>query len=254
MVKREDVLRSYVDTENGVGLEIGPLSRPLINRKTGCDIYYCDYATRDELIKKSTSDPNVDLDLIPDIDFVSPSIDRDTFGGMLFDYIIASHVIEHVPDVVSWINVLIESLRPSGRLVLAVPDRRFTFDVLRQVSTAGEVIQAHLERRRRPSFNQVYDGFSRAVHANSVDLWQFGPVGRELKPQFSKELALQLAMDSFSNETYHDCHCWVFEYAAFIDLISELRVLGFVHAEIEMHTAPVFGANEFHVILRREQS
>ncbi|MEX3900116.1 methyltransferase domain-containing protein [Paraburkholderia sp. BR10954] len=50
---------------------------------------------------------------------------------MKFDYVIASHVIEHVLDLVGWVHSLLAALKHAGRIVLAVPDRRYTFDYVR---------------------------------------------------------------------------------------------------------------------------
>ncbi|WP_369012339.1 methyltransferase domain-containing protein, partial [Escherichia coli] len=52
-------------------------------------------------------------------------------GAGLFDYAIASHVIEHVPNVLGWFRGIYEVLKPGAVFNLAVPDRRYTFDVVR---------------------------------------------------------------------------------------------------------------------------
>jgi len=40
----------------------------------------------------------------------------------LFDCIVASHVVEHVPDPVAWVRALAQHLAPGGTMVLATPD------------------------------------------------------------------------------------------------------------------------------------
>ena len=51
------------------------------------------------------------------------------------DFVIASHVIEYVPEMVSWLQCIGEALRPGGVLNLAIPasikiDKRLTEVVL----------------------------------------------------------------------------------------------------------------------------
>ena len=151
MFSREENLLSFVDCENECGLEIGPLDKPLVKRHSDRRIFYCDYTSRDELRHKSSSDPNVNIELIPEIDFIAPKINESTFEGMQFDYILASHVIEHVPDMIGWLKHLLNTLSLNGRIILAVPDRRYTFDYFRPLSTVGQLMR-HIfvsDRRRR---------------------------------------------------------------------------------------------------------
>lgn len=245
---RRQTLISHVDLLSERGLELGPLDKPLVSRSESSLIYYCDYASREALRESSKHDPNVNIDNIPEIDFVVGAIGPDSFGGMKFDYVIASHVIEHVPDVITWLNVLLASLNPGGRIVLAIPDRRYTFDYLRPVSTTGQLLEAMMEQRKRPSAAQIYDGFSKAVDVNSYDLWQSGPYPRSMNPLFTKDTALNLARDVFENGTYRDCHCWVFEHAVFLSIVAELRDLGYLDVHIAHHTPPAYGSNEFHIV------
>jgi SAM-dependent methyltransferase len=57
------------------------------------------------------------------------------------DYLCSSHVLEHVPDPISALLEWHRVLRPGGWLYLIVPDKRFTFDAPRAVTSV-----AHLRR------------------------------------------------------------------------------------------------------------
>lgn len=242
-------LLSFVDVDSNVGLEIGPLDKPLVKRSGGRRIFYCDYARREVLASKSSADPNVTVAEIPEIDFVASPLSTATFGGQRFDYVIASHVIEHVPDLIGWLNVLLEILSPGGRIVLAVPDRRYTFDYLRPLSTVGAILEAHVQQRSTPSFQQVYDGFSLAVKADVTKCWAAGAYAGPLERYYTREKALQLAHDTFRTGAHHDCHCWVFEHSSFMRIMDELRDIGLIRARVIADAAPVHGENEFHVVL-----
>jgi SAM-dependent methyltransferase len=248
-VDRVARLLQFADIDREVGLEIGPLDKPLVERKAGRRIFYCDYATREVLRTKSSADPNVDIERIPEIDFVTSQIRAEVFGGMRFDYILASHVIEHVPDMLGWLSHLLSVLNEGGRIILAVPDRRYTFDYLRPLSTLGSMMEAQFEKRSRPAFGQVYDAFSKAVKADTQLCWSQSPYPGALEPYYTKDLALRLAKDSRDGDGYHDCHCWVFTYDSFLEIVDEAREMGALVARIVASSPPVFGANEFHVVL-----
>ncbi|MGC8160060.1 hypothetical protein ACP3WZ_26405, partial [Salmonella enterica] len=56
-------------------------------------------------------------------------------------------------------------LKPGGELRLAVPDRRYTFDLLRNESRLHDVLDNYLRKARRPQPHQIIDfcGLSRVV-------------------------------------------------------------------------------------------
>ena len=244
-------LLQHADVEREIGLEIGPLDKPLVERRAGRRIYYCDYASREFLREKSSANPNVDIDRIPEIDFVTTQMHTEVFGGMRFDYILASHVIEHVPDLLGWLGHLLNVLNTGGRIILAVPDRRYTFDYLRPVSTLGPMLEAQFEKRSRPAFGQVYDAFSKAVKEDTELCWKQPAYPGLLEPYYTKDFAMRLAKDSRDGDGYHDCHCWVFTYESFLEIVAEAREMGTLDAQVVASSPPVYGANEFHVVLGR---
>jgi SAM-dependent methyltransferase len=250
-VDRVANLLQFVDVDREIGLEIGPLDKPLVQRVPGRSIYYCDYAPREVLRTKSSADPNVRIDNIPEIDFVTTQIRAEVFGGKTFDYVLASHVIEHVPDMLGWLGQLLLVLNPGGRIVLAVPDRRYTFDYLRPLSTLGQLLEARHEQRTRPVFSQVYDAFGMAAKVDTALCWSQPGYPDALERYYTKDLALRLAEDARDGGGYHDCHCWVFTYESFLDIVAEAQAMGALGARIEASSAPVYGSNEFHVVLGR---
>jgi hypothetical protein len=243
---RTERLLSGIDLDREVGLEIGPLDRPLVPRGSGRSIYYADYAPRHVLQEKSHSDPNVDCDKIPEIDYIiSPlpaRLDRD------FDYIIASHVAEHVPDFLGWVMTLFGWLSPRGRVVLAIPDRRHCFDYLRNPSTVGQLIEAFVTKRNRPTFASIYDGFRLAIRFNDLQSWHDEPSPPH-EHIYTPATAFALARSAHDTGKYQDCHCWVFTYESFTSALEEICSLGVVNIKIARAEAPVFGSNEFHVVL-----
>lgn len=115
------------------GIEIGPLCRPVVTKEES-RVIYVDHADADELRKKYAKQPTVDITQIVDIDAVwgGATLRQAVGHGFNVDYVVASHVIEHVPDLIGWLEELSSVLRDGGEVKLAVPDKRFTFDYLRR--------------------------------------------------------------------------------------------------------------------------
>ena len=72
------------------------------------------------------------MDILPiDVVLGDRSIAEALVDHPKFDYVVGSHVIEQIPDLVSWFTDVHSILKPDGPFRLAIPDRRFTFDYLR---------------------------------------------------------------------------------------------------------------------------
>lgn len=118
----------------GIGLEIGPSHSPTIPKREGFKVEILDHATADELINKyrELGIPEERLENIEEVDYIwkGEALDVLTKKKDYYDYIVASHVVEHTPDLVSFLAQCENMLKPGGILSLAVPDKRYCFDVL----------------------------------------------------------------------------------------------------------------------------
>lgn len=225
MDRREKVLHG-LDLKRSVGLEIGPLANPMVKKSDG-DVLYVDYADAPALRLRYANDPHVDVTQIVDIDAVwGEKTILDALDGKLVDYIVASHVIEHVPDLITWLNELHSVLLPEGEVRLVIPDKRYTFDYLRAETQLCDVVSAYLVRARVPQPREIIDFCVNKVQIDVVDAWQ-GDVNPDNLPRdFTFEGAVWLAKDVIANGTYHDVHCWVFTPYSFARLCAELAKAG----------------------------
>jgi 2-polyprenyl-3-methyl-5-hydroxy-6-metoxy-1,4-benzoquinol methylase len=116
-----------IDVTTMRGLEIGPLASPRVRKDEG-PVRYVDHASAAELKEKYATDAGMQgrLDEIVDVDYVlgkSTTISEATGKDAPFDYVIASHVIEHIPDTIGWLDDLTHVLRVGGILSLVIPDK-----------------------------------------------------------------------------------------------------------------------------------
>ncbi|HEY9642257.1 MAG TPA: methyltransferase domain-containing protein [Coleofasciculaceae cyanobacterium] len=226
MLTRNAKLLCCIDPATQSGLEVGPLATPIVTREMG-SIRYVDYATSEQLKAKYTGSPNVDTSRIVEVDYVwgVQSLPELAKEAAPFDYAIASHVIEHVPDFISWLQEMRAVLKPGGILSLAIPDKQFCFDYYRHVTKPADVIESYLRRSRKPSPRQIFDYLSSAVSRQGMISWDTAVNDWELTPIHSESEAWKMAYDSFISDSYLDAHCWVFTPSSFLRLLKSLMNL-----------------------------
>lgn len=162
---------------------------------------------------------------------------------------IASHVIEHVPDVIGWLRDLAEISADGAALVLAVPDRRYCFDRHRPQTTLGQAVEAHERGDVVPSIRAVYDALTASVDVKTAALWRGArPPARQ--PLSDKLPVLRRKLDQVRAGDYVDCHVWTFTPESLLEQVRDLRVLGLCDWYVEKVDAP-HGSIEFLALLRR---
>ena len=90
---------------SGLCLEIGPLVSPLLP-PSHPNAKFMDYATREEIVHLKQRDPNVNTSLhrVPTIQYIWRPGEpyASLVGDARFELVIASHVVEHVPNLVDF--------------------------------------------------------------------------------------------------------------------------------------------------------
>jgi SAM-dependent methyltransferase len=221
-----------IDQINSLGLEIGALDKPAALRSVG-RVYYADYASVAELRRNHAETPTVDKDNIVDVDFVTGGhpLSQVIPEDLCFDYVVASHVAEHVPDLISWLADLGQVVKPGGIVSLIIPNKEFTFDIKRTVSEEKDVFSSYVTQQTRPSPMQVFDHFR----------WYWRD-GREV---YSRSHALDQARRAMRE--YVDCHCWVFTPESFCCLAEAVAESGLVPFKLDLVTTTEPGEIDFFV-------
>lgn len=245
-------MHALFDARRGRGLEVGPLHTPVVTRDHA-DVHYVDVHDRAGLQDTYRSHEGFPVDEILEVDHVligpdgMRSLAEAVAPGVPFDWVVACHVVEHVPDVVGWLQEVAAVLVDDGELVLAVPDRRFCFDADREPTTVGEMLLARERHDQRPNVRAVYDHFSRCMHIDTVYVWQGGKPG----PRMYGLDVVRKHLDEVASGVYVDCHVWVWTPASFVGQLAELAALDLLDFTVEavVDTAP--GELEFYLRLRR---
>ncbi|RUW93480.1 methyltransferase domain-containing protein [Mesorhizobium sp. M7A.F.Ca.US.010.02.1.1] len=247
---RTELLLSLFDS-NGFGLEVGPSYNPLLPKSAGFNIETIDHADAAILREKYSNNASK----IEEVDYVSDGRSLLEVIGKKerYDFICASHVIEHVTDVVRFIQDCETLLKPDGRLVLAVPDKRYCFDAFRPLSTVGQALQAYIEQRKRHALGVIFDQASYTCTKAKQIVWieptlddvELVGGGEEAKMQFESAQA---------SDDYHDAHGWQFTPTSFRYLVKKLRSLGYIKSgelAFHKHDSPRPGMHEFYISLSK---
>ena len=251
---RRDYILADLDLEKMEGMEIGALAAPLVQKDEG-NILYIDHADTETLKKKYADDPSVSLDNIVHVDAIwGENTLQDCIGSdRKLDYIVASHVIEHVPDLITWLNEIAQVLKPNGTLRLAIPDKRYTFDILRNETYLHDVLDAYIRRSRIPSPRMILEHHNLVRHVNCSAAWQGSLDLSQINKASSLENGIAAATDAFENRTYHDVHCWIFTPHSFEILCKELSNLDLIKLKI-LNIDPTIDNNfEFFVTMNGGQ-
>ncbi len=145
----------------GWGLEIGALNLPAsVPRR--CKVEYCDVQSKEgaiSLFPELPKDGFVDVDHVCDLDTEGLSI----FADNVFDFVILNHVIEHIANPIRIIEELFRITKEGGTIVLSAPDRNYTFDKNRSLTSFDHLLGEYHGNVTEVA-DEHYLDFLRAVH------------------------------------------------------------------------------------------
>jgi len=252
-MNRNEKVFACINLRKEVGLEIGPLDNPTITSTEG-EIYYCDHMATEDLRKKYQHDPNVDINKIVNVDYVwGEKTLREVVGSEnQFDYLIASHVVEHIPDIIGWFFEISEILKVGGILSLIVPDMRYTFDCLRGESRPAELIEAYLLKLRRPSIRQVFDSHYSSALIETSTAWSETFDKKDLqKFHHHPRGVFELCREIQEKKMYYDSHCFTFTPESFREILEVIIQLNFFDFKVEYFSPTQLNGMEFYVSFKK---
>lgn len=228
-------------------IEIGPSHAPLAPKKGGWNTTIVDHATREGLIDKYKGH-GIDLTLLEEVDVIwSGGALSDAFPPNLYgtyDAIIASHVIEHMPDPISFLKSSQILLKPSGRIILAVPDKRYCFDFFKPLTTTSDWLSVHVmnakTHTRRAAFTHV---------AYSVNWGQSGLHDIRFVHSLSQAHQSFLAASDLGDGEYADYHAWHFTPSSFELIILESALVTDLDLRVSARSDAI--GHEFFAFIER---
>jgi SAM-dependent methyltransferase len=218
-------------------VEIGPSYNPVVPKSNGWQTTIVDHASRGEL-QALYAQHGVATDLIEEVDIVwRDGTLAEAFPGELlgtFDVVVASHVIEHSPDIVRFLLSCRALLKDSGRVVLVVPDKRHCFDFFKPNSTSAGALEAFAQERSRHLKSTHFLHVAFAAKSSRGIAWGHAlPRGLSLVHRLHQAWSRFETVNDDPAEPYVDCHAWFFTPASFELLTLDLHALQLVDLEIE---------------------
>jgi len=251
MDRREKIV--YKCDLNGRGLEIGPSLRPVVPKRDGYNVETIDHTDKKGLQEKYAAQGH-NVEDIEEVDYIWNGEPYTELTGKTdyYDYIIASHVIEHTCDLIGFFNDCSAMLKENGILSVVIPDKRYCFDYLRPVTSISQVIDSHLNRSLVHSPGSIYEHMSSACKSSGDIAWIHPclPVGLETIHDIDS--AVKTYNEALDQTGYIDIHKWVFTKSTFELLIYDLNCLNLINLQINASFDTL--GHEFYVSLVKQDS
>jgi GT2 family glycosyltransferase/SAM-dependent methyltransferase len=123
----------------GQGIEIGALHSPMQLPSTA-RARYVDRMSVEELRRQY---PELDEHTLVEPDIIADGERLEPVEDDSQDFVIASHFLEHCQDPIGAVRHMLRVTRPDGIVFLGIPDKRFTFDRNRPVTSFEHLLQDH---------------------------------------------------------------------------------------------------------------
>lgn len=234
-------------------LELGPSYSPIAPKSAGWRTHVVDHDSQ-QALREKYAPAGVDIEAIEEVDTVwrGQPLDGALPAALLgtFDLILASHVIEHLPDFIGFLGAAERVLQREGAIALAVPDRRYCFDFFKPITLTGDLLEAHAARRVRHARRTAWNQLAYSVQEGGAGAWGNQTLhDLRFAAPFAAAATAAAAYRDDDTAAYDDCHAWHFTPAAFRLAFLELGHLGAIDWHIEALEAP--WGTEFFALLRR---
>jgi SAM-dependent methyltransferase len=150
----------------GAGLEIGALQRRL-EVPADCSVTYVD---RMPLAGLRAHYPELRDQPVQEPDLIDDGETLAKVGNGTQDFVIANHFLEHCENPIQTIVNLTRVLKEGGILYMAVPDKRFTFDIDRPVTPYQRLAETFRQGFRRDREELYVEWAACVQHASPSDV------------------------------------------------------------------------------------
>ncbi|KAF5046682.1 hypothetical protein DSECCO2_468270 [anaerobic digester metagenome] len=225
-------------------LEFGPLDAPTF-MKHEARIYYADYFSHDELIKKHKGKRNPEHIVQPDFLLANRTLSEAI--EIRPDLVIANHMIEHLPNPIKWFRQLQDVSHGETLIFLSIPDKRYTFDFFKPVSDAVDWIRAYDEGLDRPNEYQIIRQLYYHASNSFVQYWE-GTAPKDHLHRITMVDAIKQA--KILSQRYSDVHCYYYTPESFVRIFDDLKSTKLIPWSVVEVTETEFNSNEFYVMMK----
>lgn len=198
--KRVRMSRQFIGRGNG--LEIGALHRPLsVNDKV--NVSYVDRMDETALQETYAEVANCKL---KKVDIIDDGEKLETVADASQDFIIANHMLEHCEDPIRTIENHIMKLKDGGILFYSIPDKRFTFDRHRKLTTFEHLVEDYTKGVEHSRKRHYQEWLTDVVHHGK----KYTIIEAELQQLMTLKASIHF-------------HCW--NKRTFIDFLHQTRNL-----------------------------
>ena len=209
-------------------LELGPLNRPIADKSIYPNAFYCDVRSTEDVRKLYSGNDyleatgiKVDPESIMTIDYVVQESYEKTFQNVeKFDCVIASHVLEHMGDLIFALRDISTVLTPGGLFYIVYPDKRYCFDHFR---TSASFRDAYNVFRNGSSENasMVLDFYYSVVSENNPAFFWRNDGILNFLPKESFENAVDHYEKALNGVRMDDVHYWPFSDMDFLKFLYD---------------------------------
>lgn len=237
MDPRKEFFQSLIKDNTKRILELGPLNRPVAEKASYPNAFYCDIRSTEEVRALYSGNDylaatgiEINMETIVPIDYVV----KDGYSKSLsavekFDYVIASHVLEHVDDLIFALQDIAQLLKPGGIFCIVYPDKRYCFDHFRTSASFRDAYHVFRDGTKNNA-PMVLDFYYSVIPENNPSLfWNQDGILNEL-PRASYENAVAHYERVLDGERMDDIHYWPFtdmDFLKFLYDCTRARLLPF---------------------------
>lgn len=196
---RASVAASFL---KGKGIEIGPYTQPT-DLSPDCLVTFYDRLSAKKL--RDSYDHRCGRPLFePTI--VGEAAHLEGISKNTCDFIIANHVIEHLETPIAFLQAVSSALTDGGCAMIVAPDKRYSFDVNRQITSFAHLLDEHKTGHAKNKRSHIIDVLIKVV-------------GIDIGATDERELE-RLISELGAEDRYQGIHYHVWDDASFIDFIQ----------------------------------
>jgi predicted SAM-dependent methyltransferase len=120
----------------GQGIEVGALHEPL-KLSSKAKVKYVDRLSVADLRKHY---PELDSLNLVNVDIIDDGERLTTIPNSSQDFIVANHMLEHCMNPIQTLQTFLSKVKPGGIVYAAIPDKRFSFDKDRQLTSFNHLM------------------------------------------------------------------------------------------------------------------